>query len=339
MDLLRALYPTIDWSKVTFLEGKPWFLLTGYGALTIPDPLSIDGYLVYLGDDTEFCDPKQKYETLNTLVHEAVHILQYQGVVKSGSPGLIHFGFIKYLYHYVCRGFNYDRNPMEEEAYRQGDAFDQALPNIPNPSGPAPKLNFCDCSTGEPLPVPGSIEELLKRNPALVLRESSVAAPSVACIASVTWVGSLLMPVLFTLAVLAYLIGFFPNYFNCKLVETAIQDCIDWGKNVRKSCKEWRDDGYEDCKSWRDNSYSRCDSWGVSWSSSCCTWAPCKWVCSALVWVATSICTATTWVVSAVCIATFWVVNLVCAAWSWVIETQCLAFGVVRKTISLCWFR
>lgn len=65
-ELLAFLYPTVDWSRVTFYSGLPWWVASGTSAITIPDPIGVLGYRVYLGDNTNFCDDA----TINTIVHE-----------------------------------------------------------------------------------------------------------------------------------------------------------------------------------------------------------------------------------------------------------------------------
>jgi hypothetical protein len=344
--LLEHLYPTVDWTRVGFFSGLPWytslansFVSVPTTAITLPDPLTSGAFRLYLGDNTDFCDPAQ----LKVLVHEAYHIHQFMSVGGGYGPGFVRPGFIAYficLFHH-----GYEENPFETEAYAQETAF---WHHYANPGGD----KICDCSTGEPVFNPLGLDWLDQSPIPLVIKEPGAPrceswwAPLLA---------SLLVALLAAVAILAHLF----DRANCTLIRQSRGSCSAWGRQIRQVCRqfsqtlittcaEWGEDQRQECQARADQGQNQCIEWGTNATSSCCTWWPCSWGCRALVWIVTSVCRASVWVSNWVCILWTWVVVLVCRlyatvilltclVWSYVLQVWCLVWTFTVRLVLFCW--
>lgn len=119
MILLRDLYPSIDWKRVDFYEGLPWFTPTIAPYVTaqaLPDFYSLSRYRIYLKKFDE-----SRAQCIADIVHEAYHILQAMNFWKGYGFGFFR-GFMFY-YSAVFAKYGYRRNPFEIPAYDQEYRF------------------------------------------------------------------------------------------------------------------------------------------------------------------------------------------------------------------------
>lgn len=356
-ELLDRLYPTVDWSRVIFLSGLPWWTTSGTAAITLPDPIDAWRFRVYLGDDTDFCDPN----TLTTLVHEAMHVAQFMAAGGGIGLGFYRPGFIAYFACHFAHG--YDNNPFEVQADEQDKKFRHCYG----------ANRVCDCSGGEPTFDPAALEGLVACDETLVKRE--VRTPFCP---TLWWF--LALPLVLIIAILGF-IGHIFDQVHCHLLRQQFDKCIAWGTLKRAqcnawatqafqqcsvwedqgyaACSQWVDEGYSTCSEWADEGYSTCSQWADQGYNACCTWWPCSWGCKALVWISNMVCVATIWVTNMVCKATVWISNMVCKAtvwisalvckvwvwvsrlvcvlWTWILEIICLVWTVVIAFVLLCW--
>lgn len=131
--LLQGIYPTIDWQKVRFYEGLPWFMNGNFAnAIVLPATWHTHKIHAYFAN----YQPSTP-SGLSTIIHEGFHVLQYQDLGKG-------FGFLRgfmvcYLAEYFQLFFKnifekghltanqiaYDQHPMETPAFRQDSDFRQ----------------------------------------------------------------------------------------------------------------------------------------------------------------------------------------------------------------------
>ncbi len=338
--LLEFLYPNVDWTRVIFYDGLPiWvstFSSTTVG-ITLPDPLSLSAFRVYL-KDTNFCvDVGNESDAISTLVHEAFHVQQYMASAGGGyGIGWFRPGFFNYLICLFSCGTTDENkgNAFEDAAYQQEHCFTACRQNQPK---------VCDCTSGVPVFDPAGLNALGAchgkpdcKNP-LIVREPRV--PSDACGPWWKVLGAFILVAILMLFLIGLTWIFLLDLLNCKYLEIRSRQCREWGQRVRRECKDWADHGYSQCNKWADEGYSTCKNWSTSTSSHCCTWAPCSWFCKVLVWITTTICTLTVWVFNWVCKITVWIIHMVCIAWATFFEVICLVWTTVIRTILLCWWR
>lgn len=334
--LLQFLYPTVDWSRVTFFSGLPYWASSDTTGITIPDPLGLSGFNVYLGKYTDFCDD----DAISQLVHESFHIQQFMGIGLGYGVGWMRPSFYKYFvcflsgldfrHHTISEAISniseaisnaYYDNPFEVAAYAQEAAFRNCY-----------SVKACDCTTGKPVFNPAALDNLKTCNESLIVTKPIVPH----CGRWWVYVFALL------LAPFVALIGFLMNLnelLDCEYLKVKSQQCAQWGKNVRRECSQWADHGYHQCNKWADEGYSVCGKWSTFATSHCCTWKPCSWFCKVLVWVTTTICTLAVWIPNLVCKLTVWIVNLVCILWTWLVESICLFWLTFWRIFFLCWLR
>jgi hypothetical protein len=156
--LLRFIYPTIDWRNVSFFNRLPWWLPdTGQAATTLPSGNSknirvfVDGGklanvsatvvpLGYPNDLSTICDVSNSTRLVTLLIHECVHVLQMQEESTSFDIGYVRGSTFFYLQCWACNGFVYNKNlPHEREAYNQGDKFTLCLNSLG-----LTNVNWCD---------------------------------------------------------------------------------------------------------------------------------------------------------------------------------------------------
>lgn len=121
-ELLKALYPTIRWEKVTFHAVVPAFLMkfTRY-AVTLPDPLSLTHVRVFI-EQGQWNGGVPDRDLLALLVHECYHVLQYQQRLKGFGLGPLRPFVVQYLAASVTQGGG-EGNRFEKPAYAQERAF------------------------------------------------------------------------------------------------------------------------------------------------------------------------------------------------------------------------
>ncbi len=130
-EILQQLYPKVDWRKVRFCKGLPWFLSPrSASAIVMPGTWNISDINVYF----------IKYQPenprgLSTIVHEGFHVLQYSDMGK--GIGLMRRFLVHYLADYfellfknvrkkgwaTANWLAYHEHPMEKPAYGQDFNF------------------------------------------------------------------------------------------------------------------------------------------------------------------------------------------------------------------------
>jgi hypothetical protein len=119
MQLLKDLYPTVDWSRVNFYEGLPWFtpFIAPYvNAQALPHFYSFNRFSIYIRKFDE-----SRIQCVSDIVHEAFHVLQGMKFWKGYGIGILR-GFTIY-YSAVYTKYGYRNNPFETSAYDQEFRF------------------------------------------------------------------------------------------------------------------------------------------------------------------------------------------------------------------------
>jgi hypothetical protein len=119
MQLLRELYPTVNWTRVSFHEGLPWFtpILAPYiTAQALPDFYSFSRFKIYL---LRFDESRAR--CVAEIAHEGYHIRQAMHFWKGYGLGFFR-GLMVYYSAYFLK-YGYRSNPFEEPAYNQEYAF------------------------------------------------------------------------------------------------------------------------------------------------------------------------------------------------------------------------
>jgi hypothetical protein len=119
LELLRTLYPSVDWRRVDFYEGLPWFtpLVAPYvTAQALPRFYSFGGFRIYLKKFDE-----SRPQCLADIVHEGFHIMQSMHFAKGYGLGFLRGLMVYYNAYYATHG--YRANPFEEPAYDQEFRF------------------------------------------------------------------------------------------------------------------------------------------------------------------------------------------------------------------------
>lgn len=119
MKMLSVIYPTLDWDRVSFYEGLPWFtpLVAPYvTAQVLPDFYSFGKYRIYLKKIDE-----SRAQCLADIAHEGFHILQAMHFGKGYGIGFLRGFMIYYLVLFFTQG--YRMNSLEIPAYDQEYRF------------------------------------------------------------------------------------------------------------------------------------------------------------------------------------------------------------------------
>jgi hypothetical protein len=119
IQLLKDLYPTVNWNRVDFYEGLPWFtpFIAPYvTAQALPQFYSFNRFSIYLikFDET-------RAQCLADIVHEGMHVLQGMRFWKGYGLGMLRGFTIFYSALFVKYG--YRNNPLEIPAYDQEFRF------------------------------------------------------------------------------------------------------------------------------------------------------------------------------------------------------------------------
>ena len=178
LDAYKSLFPELNFGKLAFFRGTPWYLPRAMTGFALPASLGIGTVNIYLREDMyEPCSRR----TFLLIAHELVHALQFQ---QSGlGVGLFNLGLANYIACAMATGsFVGDPDhPAEREAYDYADGttpMGMLRACIESPAAILP----CDCS-GNPLlkPNPTFHRTLISRCPAITkaqLLRLSVAAPA-----------------------------------------------------------------------------------------------------------------------------------------------------------------
>lgn len=160
-ELLKAIYPTIRWEKVTFHPVVPAFLLKfTRDAVTLPDPLSLTHIRIFV-EAKKWSAGVGDPELLGILVHESYHVMQYQQRLGGIGLGPLRPFVVQYLIASVTQGGG-TGNRFEKPAYAQEKAFLEAHA----------KLAVKPCAASSPEAVRAAVDELVRSHPALVKRRA-----------------------------------------------------------------------------------------------------------------------------------------------------------------------
>lgn len=119
IQLLKDLYPTVNWNRVDFYEGLPWFtpFIAPYvNAQALPQFYSFNRFSIYLIKFDE-----SRAQCLADIVHEGMHVLQGMKFWKGYGIGMLRGFTVFYTALFVKYG--YRRNPLEIPAYDQEYRF------------------------------------------------------------------------------------------------------------------------------------------------------------------------------------------------------------------------
>ena len=119
IQLLKDLYPTVDWSRVDFYEGLPWYtpyLASYVNAQALPQFYSFNRFSIYLRKFDE-----SRIQCVSDIVHEAFHVMQGMRFWNGYGIGMLR-GFTVY-YGAVFTKYGYRNNPFEITAYDQEFRF------------------------------------------------------------------------------------------------------------------------------------------------------------------------------------------------------------------------
>jgi len=125
VQLLKDLYPSVNWNRVDFYEGLPWFtpyIAPYVTAQALPEFYSFSRYRIYTKN---FDETKPQY--LADIVHEGYHVMQAMHFWKGYG-----FGFFRGLMLYYNALFikhGYRSNPFEITAHDQEDRFMEYFKN------------------------------------------------------------------------------------------------------------------------------------------------------------------------------------------------------------------
>jgi len=142
LDVYKSLFPELNFGKLAFFRGTPWYLPRSMTGFAFPASLGVGTVNIYVRDDMyEPCSKK----TFLLIAHELVHALQFQ---QSGfGVGLFSFGLANYVACALAAGsFVGDHDhPAEREAYDYADGtapVGMLRACIDSPAAIRP----CDCS-------------------------------------------------------------------------------------------------------------------------------------------------------------------------------------------------
>jgi hypothetical protein len=119
MKLLRDLYPQVDWKRVDFYEGLPWFtpMVAPYvTAQALPKFYSLSRFCIYLKKFDE-----SRAQCISDIVHEAFHVMQAMNFWNGYGFGFFRGWLIYYIAVFAKQG--YRTNPFEVPAYDQEFRF------------------------------------------------------------------------------------------------------------------------------------------------------------------------------------------------------------------------
>lgn len=119
LKLLQDIYPTVNWQRVDFYEGLPWFtpMVAPYvTAQALPDFYSFGKFRIYIKKFDESRD-----QCLSDIVHEGFHIVQYLQFGNGYGLGFLRGLMVYYNALFLKHG--YRQNPFEVPAYDQEHRF------------------------------------------------------------------------------------------------------------------------------------------------------------------------------------------------------------------------
>ncbi|MDF2435884.1 MAG: hypothetical protein K0Q95_260 [Bacteroidota bacterium] len=160
VQLLKDLYPGVDWSRVDFYEGLPYFtpLVAPYvTAQALPDFYSLGRYRIYLKKFDE-----TRAQCIADIVHEGMHVMQAMQYMKGYGFGFLRGFLVRYIALFFKHG--YRNNPFEIPAYEQEFNF----------------LSYCHKFHQHGI-LPGIdpfIVQVIGKEPSLVFYKSEISQPA-----------------------------------------------------------------------------------------------------------------------------------------------------------------
>lgn len=153
MNILESIYPEVDWKRVDFYEGLPWWtpaVAPYVTAQALPQFYSFRKFRIYLRKFDE-----TRAQCLADVVHEAFHIMQAMNFAKGYGVGFFRLWMLYYIAVFIKHG--YRQNAFEVPAYDQEYRF----------------LEYCEKHNlhGITPPVNDAALKKLAKEPALVFRK------------------------------------------------------------------------------------------------------------------------------------------------------------------------
>lgn len=136
LEVLHTIYPSVDWSRVDFYEGLPWFtpVVAPYvNAQALPQFYSFSRFSIYLRKFDE-----SRAQCIADIVHEAFHVMQAMRFGKGYGIGFFRGWMVYYIAHFLREGYRH--NHFEIPAYNQEFRFLQACAKHKVP-GIVPKVD------------------------------------------------------------------------------------------------------------------------------------------------------------------------------------------------------
>lgn len=157
LSLYEALYPDIDWGNVKFYDGKPFFAKSSaIKGITLPNFYGVHAIKVYfLAGEYDPCT----CDGLETPVHEAYHVQQYEEMLHAYGLGFLRAFMIAYLAGSWRGGSS--GHSMEGAAHAYHQRFTACCTGSP-----------CDCSTDPPTLNQTAIDDLIANCPDLVITDT-----------------------------------------------------------------------------------------------------------------------------------------------------------------------
>jgi hypothetical protein len=122
MHVLKTIYPGVNWDRVDFYEGLPWFtpVVAPYvNAQALPQFYSLNRFRIYLRKFDE-----SRAQCVADIVHEAFHVMQAMHFRRGYGIGFFRGWMLFYIAHFLREG--YRNNVFEIPAYDQEFRFLQA---------------------------------------------------------------------------------------------------------------------------------------------------------------------------------------------------------------------
>lgn len=119
LEMLHAVYPTLNLKHIQFFEGIPWFakyVAPYVTAQALPDTYSLRKLNIHVKEFDE-----SNPTVLADIMHEAYHMVQYERFQRAWGIGFLRMFIVYYNAYYLTRG--YRNNPFEIPAYEQEYAF------------------------------------------------------------------------------------------------------------------------------------------------------------------------------------------------------------------------
>jgi len=366
MELLRRLYPTIDWSTVTFHKGIPGlFKLGTQEGITLPGSYDLSRIHVFIKPSVwEFCS----CTGLMRFVHEAFHVLQYRDAAGGSGLGLLRAFTLAYM---SCPG----QDDIEKPAYAQSDRY---LDCCYHAGGVGSGGLTCDCSNPDaPTFRPAALDALVTHCPDLIRTSSGFSFWGTiwGCTPGLTSLWGLggtliekgcklgddlgwniarflsycVLAILGSLILrgigLAWFVVWFAFWVVITLIATVIKYAVDiivvaidvilWFVRSIVCLAEWFWDKVGEACDWGTTTHAQCELWGEENRQECTATEEQRIQQCTLEEDRGHKDCCDWWPCSWACDAWVWVTNMVCVAWAWITHTVCVAWAWIKEKVCL----